>query len=110
MTEQTYNIIMAIKNIDQPWNQAIAKYMSKETGTPEYLYGETLINKVLKDAVIDYFTTCDHPYAAMDVLLKMLMDSGGHSFGFVVADYLHGVCMRMDGVYINGFGKFKEHI
>ena len=108
MTERTYNIIMAVKNCKQPWNQGVAEYMSKETGSPTYIYNESLINNIMKDAVVDYLSTCDNPNRSTERLLEMLMESSGHSFGFVVADYLGLVRVKKDGMYVNGFGEFKE--
>jgi len=103
VTEGTYNIIRAVK-------KGATEYMSKETGAPTYIYNESLINNIMKDTVVDYLSTCDNPNRSIERLLEMLMESGGHSFGFAVEDCLGLVSVNKDGVYVNGFGESKETV
>lgn len=104
MTDQTIGIIKAIKQSGLVWNRAVAKHMSKETGTPAEEYTETDINQILKDALVDYISTCDHPEIEVRDLLNMMSSSGDHSMGYHIANLLGITQVRDDaGKYVNGF-------
>ena len=103
MTDKTLGIIYAIKRSNKVWNQAVAEWMSDYSGSPVVAYTETVINKILKEAFVDYISTCDKPNVELYSFLCLIEGQGMHSLRYYIANIL-GMAQVKDGdIFVNGF-------
>ena len=103
MTDHTISIIKAIKLSGKVWNQAVAEYMSKYSGSLVDEYTETELNRILKEAFLDYLTTCDNPSMEVRDLLDFMDNNGSRSLGHHIANVLGLTQVRDGDKYVNGF-------
>ena len=109
MNDKTLGIIYAIKKSNKSWDKAVAKFMSKYSGSPEDEYADHHLNAILKDAFADYMATCDSPYYETRILLDMMDSTGFYSLGHYLATTLMLTRVKDDyGNYINGFREMKK--
>jgi hypothetical protein len=103
MTDHTIRIINAIKRSGKVWNQAVAEYMSEYSGCPIEEYTETKLNRILKEAFLDYLATCDNPSMEVCDLFDFMDNHGSESLGHHIADVLGMTQVRDGNEYVNGF-------
>ena len=107
MTDHTINIIKSIKRSGKVWSQAVAEYMSEYSGSPVEEYTETELNRILKEAFLDYLTTCDSPSMEIRGLLDLMENNGLHSIGYHIANVLGMVEVKDGDKYVNGFRNYS---
>lgn len=107
MTDLTLNIIKSIKCSGKVWNRAVAEYMSEYSGCPVEDYTETSLNHILKEAFIDYVSTCDNPEEPVRELFDFIENNGARSLGHHIANVLGLTQVRKNDKYINGFRDLK---
>jgi hypothetical protein len=103
MTDKTIGIIYAIKRSGKIWNQAVAEWMSNYSGSPVEKYTETLLNKILKEAFIDYMSTCDKPGMEVSDFLDLIENNGSYSLGHHIANKLGMTQVKEGNKFVNGF-------
>ena len=109
MTERTYNIIMACKQVAHgDVIEAVKEYMSKECDVPIEEYTQSQMSKIMKTAMFDYLDSCDNP----SVFAKYLMEVDNYfdhvSLGEKIALAFRSVRVKKGDTYINGFGEWVE--
>ena len=104
MSDQTLEIIYAIKQFGRAPLASVAEYMSEYTGSPENEYNEFVLYSILKNAYADYLSTCDNPAAEFEHLMNLFETGHFHSTAYILAIALGLTRVRdNDGQYINGF-------
>ena len=104
MEKHTMDIIRFIKNVDRPCFYLLREYLASENGSNEDAYTESELNTILKNAYVDYISTCDNPSNEIRRLLDYINSSGCHSLAWYIVMSLDMVRVRDDnGNYINGF-------
>ena len=108
MTDHTIRIIYAIKRGGDTWNRAVAKYMSEYSGYPYKDYTEMQLNNILKEAFLDYLSTCDNPVLAVRDLIDSMTGHGLESLGFHISNVFMMARVKFEDKYINGFRDVTE--
>ena len=103
MTDKTLGIIYAIKRSGKAWNQAVAEWMADYSGSPVEAYTEIILNKILKEAFIDYVSTCDRPDIEIYELLSCIDKNGSYSLGHCIAIVLELARVKNGDEFVNGF-------
>ena len=103
MTDKTLGIIYAIKRSGKVWNQAVAEWMADYSGSPVEEYTETVINKILKEAFVDYISTCDKPDVELYEFLCLIESQGMHSLGYYIANILGMTQVKDCDKFVNDF-------
>ena len=115
MTDRSLEIIYAMKQSDKPWEEVIAKFRAKETGSPGHFATQLDLYDVIKEVFIDYISTCDHPENVVRDLLHRVENNGSLGMVHHMAITLRHQQVR-DGdmstgnfYYVNGFRSLIEN-
>ena len=104
MSDQTLGIIYAIKQRGESPLKAVAEYMSEYSGSPKDEYNEEYLYVILKNAYIDYMSTCDSPSSEVARFLELLEKNYGHSMAFTLVITMGLTRVKnTDGKFVNGF-------
>ncbi len=103
MTDKTLGIIYAIKRSEKEWNHAVADWMADYSGSPVEEYTETQINKILKEAFVDYISTCNRPDREVYDLLDYIDNNGSYSLGHCIAIVFELAQVKDGNKFVNGF-------
>lgn len=75
MKDSTMQTIYALKKGDMSFDDAVAEYWSKHTGTPIQYYDEGFLTKIAEDVFLDYISTADNPkYEVWNLFDNMRFD------------------------------------
>lgn len=103
MTDTTLGIIYAMKRSSENWDKAVAEYMANYSGSPIEDYSETVLNRIMKNAFVDYVETCDKPHIVIYELLHSLDTNGWYSLGHHLANILILEQVKDGDRFVNGF-------
>lgn len=108
MTEKTYNIIMACKDVGSgDITNTVKEYLSKECNEPISAYTQSVISDIMEVAMYDYIDSCDKPSTFLRFFTEWGNFYSGVSLGEKIAIAFRGVRVRdRNGNYINGFGEY----
>lgn len=109
MTDETLGIIQIIKGWGYPnlnMDERIAQFLRDYRGT-NFRFDRECITKELRNAAVDYFSTCDDPVKEIRRYFLdrawMLKDETEYN---VLLRFLGGIKVRENGEYINGFREY----
>lgn len=109
MTDETLGIIQIIKGWGYPnlnMDERIAQFLRDYRGT-NFRFDRECITKELRNAAVDYFSTCDDPVKEIRRYFLdrawMLKDETEYN---VLLRFLGGTKVRENGEYINGFREY----
>jgi hypothetical protein len=75
MEKSTIGTIYALKSGDRPFDEVVAEYWSKYTGTPIDGYNERVLMRIVQNVFLDYISTADNPrYEVWNLFENMWFD------------------------------------
>lgn len=107
MTERTYEIIMACKQLESGDCMDAVKASMSEQARNDPFCNQNIMSMIMIEAMYDYLDTCDRP----SVFLRDLADiyqSEYLSIGERIGRAFMLVRVKRGDQYVNGFGEWAE--
>lgn len=110
MTDETIGLIAVIKGWGYPdlnTDERVAQYL-RDARETKYRFTHYDVEREMKKAVVDYFSTCDNPMREIRRYFfdRSLLQIENPEWN-VLRSFLEGIQVRKDGKFINGFRKIS---